>query len=103
MILFAKSSYSGDEIEPEDAEQLLSFLEDYEISSKTIAGTSWHNDIKEVEYKYVLENDDGDKSTLVFYCITVTNDSNRKYVGIQYIRLTQGKSITEYGTKPKLN
>lgn len=101
--LFAKRSYSGDEIKPEDAEQLLSYLEDYEISSKSIAGTSWHNDIKEVEYKYVLENDDGDKSTLIFYCITLANDSNRKYVGIQYIKLTQGKSITEYGTKPKLN
>ena len=100
--LFAKRSYSGDEIELKDAEQLFGYLEDYEITSKTIVGTSFHNDIREVEYKYVLENDDGDKSTLFFYCITVANDSNRKYVGIQYIQLNQGKSVTEYGTKPKL-
>ena len=101
--LFASRSYSGQEIEPEDAGQLFSYLDDYEISSKTIVGTSFHNDIKEVEYKYILKNDDGDKSTLLLYCITKANDSNRKYVGIQYIQLNQGKSITEYGTKPKFN
>ena len=101
--LFAPRSYSGDEIHPEDAEQLFDYLEDYEISSNTIVGTSFHNDIKQVEYKFVLENDDGDKSTLIFYCITKANNSNKKYVGIQYIQLNQGKSFTEYGAKPKLH
>lgn len=101
--LFAPRSYSGDEIHPEDAEQLFNYLEDYEISSNKIVGTSFHNDIKEVEYKFILENDDGEKSTLIFYCITKANNSNKKYVGIQYIQLNQGKSVTEYGTKPKLH
>lgn len=101
--LFASRSYSGDEIHPEDAEQLFDYLEDYEISSNKIVGTSFHNDIKEVEYKFILENDDGEKSTLIFYCITKANNSNKKYVGIQYIQLNQGKSVTEYGTKPKLH
>lgn len=101
--LFASRSYSGDEIHPEDAEQLFNYLEDYEISSNKIVGTSFHNDIKEVEYKFILENDDGEKSTLIFYCITKANNSNIKYVGIQYIQLNQGKSVTEYGTKPKLH
>lgn len=101
--LFASRSYSGQEIEPEDSEQLFSYLDDYEISSKSIVSTSFHNDIKEVEYKYILKNDDGDKSTLFFYCITKANDSNKKYVGIQYIQLNQGKSVTEYGTKPDLH
>ena len=73
------------------------------ISSKTITGTAYHNDIKEVEYKYILNNEDGDKSTLFIYCITQANSSNKKYVGIQFIQLNQGKSVTEYGTKPKLN
>ena len=101
--LFASRSYSGIEIEPEDAKELLSYIEDYEISKSTITGTAFHNDIKEVKYKYILENDDGDKCTLIFYCITKAGDSNRKYVGIQYIQLNQGKSVTEYGTKPDLN
>lgn len=101
--LFASRSYSGDEIHPEDAEQLFDYLEDYEISSNKIVGTSFHNDIKEVEYKFILENDDGEKSTLIFYCITKANNSNKKYVGIQYIQLNQGKSVTEYGAKPKLH
>lgn len=101
--LFASRSYSGVEIEPEDAEQLFSYLDDYKISSKSIVGTSFHNDIKEVEYKYILKNGDGDKSTLFFYCITKANGSNKKYVGIQYIQLNQGKSVTEYGTRPDLN
>lgn len=101
--LFASRSYSGEEIEPEDAEQLFSYLDDYKISSKSIVGTSFHNDIKEVEYKYILKNDEGDKSTLFFYCITKANGSNKKYVGIQYIQLNQGKSVTEYGTRPDLN
>ena len=101
--LFASRSYSGDEIHPEDAEQLFDYLEDYEISSNIIVGTSFHNDIKEVEYKFILENDDGEKSTLIFYCITKANNSNKKYVGIQYIQLNQGKSVTEYGAKPKLH
>jgi len=101
--LFSPRSYSGDEIHPEDAEQLFNYIEDYEISSETIVSTSFHNDIKEVEYKFILENDDGDKCTLFFYCITKANNSNKKYVGIQYIQLNQGKSVTEYGTKPKLH
>ena len=101
--LFASRSYSGDEIEPEDAEQLFTYLDGYVISSKTITGTAYHNDIKEVEYKYILNNEDGDKSTLFIYCITQANSSNKKYVGIQFIQLNQGKSVTEYGTKPKLN
>ena len=43
--LFASRSYSGDEIEPEDAEQLFTYLDGYVISSKTITGTAYHNDI----------------------------------------------------------
>lgn len=101
--LFASRSYSGVEIEPEDAKQLFSYLDDYEISYKTIAGTSYHNDIREVEYKYILKNDDGDKSTLFFYFIIKANDSHQDYVGIQYIHLNQGKSVTEFGTRPDLN
>ena len=101
--MFASRSYSGVEIEPEDAKQLFSYLDDYEISYKTIAGTSYHNDIREVEYKYILKNDDGDKSTLFFYFIIKANDSHQDYVGIQYIQLNQGKSVTEFGTRPDLN
>ena len=101
--LFAAKSYSGIEIEPEDAKELISYIEDYDISKYSIVGTSFHNDIKEVEYKYTLKSDDGDKCTVFFYCITKTSEKNSEYVGIQYIQLNQGKSVTEYGTKPKLN
>ena len=101
--LIAETSYSGEEIMHQDIEQLFTYIEDYEISSKSIVSTSFHNDIKEVKYKYILKSDDGDKCTIFFYCITRAKDENSEYIGIQYIQLNQGKSVAEYGTIPDLN
>ncbi len=100
--LFAKESYSGDELTREDAREICGMLEDTDFKTIKATGSSWHNDVKEVGYKgYLTDNDTGEQMTVVMSVIIKAN--NRDYIGIQYLKLTKDGSEYTYGTKPKLN
>jgi len=100
--LFAKESYSGDELTREDAVQICEKIENTEFNKITATGTSWHNDVKAVNYKCSLTDEDsGTKITVTVSVIIKAN--NKGYKGIQYFKLTKDGTDYTYGTKLKLN
>ena len=100
--LFAKESYSGDELTYEDAAEICGLIENTKFKSIKAIGTAWHNDVKSVSYVcHLTDKDSGSKISADV--IVITNANHKDFRGIQYLKLTIDDEDYTYGTKPKLN
>ena len=52
--LFAKEGYSGDALTQEDADEICELIDNTRFRSVNSTGTSWHNDVKAINYKCVF-------------------------------------------------
>ena len=100
--LFAKESYSGNALTKEDADEICGLIDNTKFRSVTPTGTSWHNDVKAVNSRCVLEDKKTNKTFTLSVSIIV-QASNGDYTGIQYIQVSKDSVKEEFGTKPKLN
>ena len=100
--LFAKEGYSGDALTQEDADEICELIDNTKFRSVTPTGTSWHNDVKAINYKCVFADKKTNK-TITLNASYIVQASNGDYIGIQYIQVSKDSVKEEFGTKPKLN
>lgn len=100
--LFASKSFSGDEIEEDDAEDLISYIDgDVKSVDYIVTGFSSRNSTTCVTYKFEIKTSE-EKYTLYIDCIT--HSSKDSYLGIQHalLRDRSGK-VCEFGKTPDLD
>ena len=98
----AENGYSGDAIEAKDAKELIGNIEGNVISVKYSSnGIEFHNSTRSATYEFRVTTTE---KQYIVYVNIITSDSNKNYMGIQYIRMTEdGETLSEFGTKPDLN
>lgn len=98
----AENGYSGDAIEAADAKELIGNIEGNVISVKYSSnGIEFHNSTRSAAYRFNVTTTE---KQYIVYVNIITSDSNKNYMGIQYIRMTEdGETLSEFGTKPDLN
>ena len=98
----AENGYSGDAIEAKDAKELIGNIEGNVISVKYSSnGIEFHNSTRSAAYRFNVTTTE---KQYIVYVNIITSDSNKNYMGIQYIRMTEdGETLSEFGTKPDLN
>ena len=100
--IFAKEGYTGDALTREDAEEFFSQIngkvKDIDVTG---SGLFSNNGTKSTEYTFVIRTDTGERYMVTFEYMT--QDSNQNCVGIQYLRLKQGRdTLCIFGKEPKI-
>ncbi len=98
----AETGYSGDAIEKEKAKELIEYIDGNVIRVKYSSnGIAFHNSTHSAKYEFRVTT--SEKQYIVYMSI-ITSASNKDYVGVQYIRMSEdGETVFEAGTKPVLN
>ena len=100
--IFAKEGYAGDALTREDAEEFFSQIngkvKDIDVTG---SGLFSNNGTKSTEYTFVIRTDTGERYMVTFEYMT--QDSNQNCIGIQYLRLKQGRdTLCIFGKEPKI-
>ena len=100
--LLASKSYSGDEIEAEDVEALIDYIDGFaDDISFSVNSIKKKNSTRCVTIKFTIETTEGHYTLYVDY---ITNASNDSYLGIQHLELKdRGGKLCEFGEEPDLD
>ncbi|MBP5775097.1 MAG: DUF5104 domain-containing protein [Clostridiales bacterium] len=100
--LFAKEGYTGEALTREDAKEFFSMI-DGKVTKIDVTGSGLfvNHGTKSTEFTYLIGTDKGERYSVTFDYMT--KDSNQNCIGIQYLRLKQGRdTLCVFGKEPKI-